>query len=45
MKNYMFVNRNYSYNGKVRSFNVINEKGENFIRVRDLAELLNKNIT
>ena len=41
----MFVNRNYSYNGKVKSFNVINEKGENFIRVRDLAELLNKNIT
>ena len=41
----MFVNRNYSYNGKVKSFNVINENGENYIRVRDLAELLNKNIT
>ena len=40
----MFVNRNYSYNGKVKSFNVINENGENFIKVRDLAELLNKNI-
>ncbi len=45
VESYMFVNRNYSYNGKVKSFNVINEKGENFIRVRDLAELLNKNIT
>ena len=42
---YMFINRNYSYNGKVKSFNVINENGENFIRVRDIAELLNKNIT
>ena len=45
VERYMFVNRNYSYNGKVRSFNVINEKGENFIRVRDLAELLNKKIS
>ena len=42
---YMIVNRNYSYNGKVKSFKVINENGENFIRVRDLADLLNKNIT
>ncbi len=45
VKKYMFVERNYSYNGKVKSFNVINENGENFIRVRDLADLLNKNIT
>lgn len=45
VENYMFVNRNYSYNGKVKSFNVINENGENYIRVRDLAGLLNKNIT
>ena len=42
---YMFVERNYSYNGKVKSFNVINENGENFIKIRDLAELLNKNIS
>ncbi len=42
---YMFVERNYSYNGKIKSFNVINEQGENFIRVRDLADLLNKNIS
>ena len=41
---YMFVNRNYSYNGKVKSFKVINENGENYIKIRDLAELLNKNI-
>ncbi len=41
----MFVERNYSYNGKIKSFNVINEQGENFIRVRDLADLLNKNIS
>ena len=41
----MFVERIYSYNGKVKSFNVINENGENFIKIRDLAELLNKNIS
>ena len=41
----MLVTRNYSYNGKVKSFNVINENGENFIKIRDLAELLNKNIS
>ena len=45
VERYMFVNRNYSYNGKVKSFNVISENGENFIKARDLAELLNKNIT
>ena len=43
-KSYMFVNRNYSYNNKIKSFNVINENGENYIKVRDLADLLNKNI-
>ena len=43
-ENYMFVTRNYSYNGKTKAFTVINEKGENFIKIRDLAELLNKNI-
>ena len=42
---YMFVNRNYSYNGKVRSFNVINEKGENYIKVQDVTALLNKNVS
>ncbi len=45
MGGYMFVTRNYSYNGKVKSLNVINENGENFIKIRDLAELLNKNIS
>lgn len=45
MEGYMFVERNYSYNGKVKSFKVINENGENFIKIRDLAELLNKNIS
>ncbi|MFR4986124.1 MAG: M15 family metallopeptidase [Lachnospirales bacterium] len=42
---YMFVERIYSYNGKAKSFNVINENGENYIKVRDLAELLNKSIS
>ena len=45
VKKYMFVERIYSYNGKVKFFNVINENGENFIKIRDLAELLNKNIS
>ena len=44
VEKYMFVNRNYSYNGKVKSFNVINEKGENYIKLRDAAELLNMKI-
>ena len=44
VKQYMFVNRDYSYNGKTKSFKIINEQGENYIKVRDLAELLNKNI-
>ena len=42
---YMFINRNFSYNNKIKSFTVINEKGENYIKVRDLASLLNKNIS
>lgn len=42
---YLFVNRNYSYNNKVKAFNVINENGENYIRVRDLCYFLNKDIT
>ena len=45
VKKYMFVNRNYSYNGKIKSFNVINENGENYIKIRDLADLLNKKIS
>lgn len=45
IKKYMFVERNYSYNGKIKSFKVINENGENFIRVRDLADLLEKDIS
>lgn len=45
VKKYMFVNRNYSYNGKIKSFNVINENGENYVKIRDLADLLNKKIS
>lgn len=41
----MFVNRNYSYNGKIKCLNVINEKGENYVKIRDIAELLNKKIS
>ena len=42
---YLKINRNYSYNNVVKSFTVINEDGENYIRVRDLADLLNKNLS
>ena len=41
----MFVERNYSYNGKVKSFKVINENGENYIKVQDVTALLNKNVS
>ncbi len=41
---YMYIKSNYEYNGKIESFNVINYEGSNYIRVRDLAEFLNKNI-
>ena len=42
---YLKINRNYSYNNVVKSFTVINEDEENYIRVRDLADLLNKNLS
>lgn len=41
---YMFLKRDYQYNNNKVTFNVINEKGENYIRVRDLAELLGREI-
>lgn len=41
---YMLTDRNYRYNNRVKSCKVINNNGENYIRVRDLAELLDKNI-
>lgn len=41
----MFVERNYSYNGKIKSFKVINENGENYIKVQDVTALLNKNVS
>ena len=45
VERYMFVERNYSYNGKVKSFKVINENGENYIKVQDVTALLNKNVS
>ena len=42
---YMFIERNYQYNDKIKSYVVINENGENYIKIRDLADLLNKNIS
>ena len=43
--NYMFVERSYEYNNKVKSYLVINENGETYIKIRDLAELLNKDLS
>ena len=45
VEEYMFVERNYSYNGKIKSFKVISENGENYIKVQDLTALLNKNVS
>lgn len=42
---YMHEIRNYTYNGKTQSFDVINENGVNYVKVRDLASLLNKQIS
>lgn len=39
-----FVYRSYSYNGKTKLLKVINENDEYYIKVRDLAELLNKKV-
>lgn len=44
-ENYMFVERYYEYNNKIKTYTVINENGENYIKIRDIAELLNKKIS
>ncbi|WP_317367000.1 M15 family metallopeptidase [uncultured Tyzzerella sp.] len=41
---YMFVERKYKYNNKTKTYNVINEKGQNYIKIIDVADLLNKDI-
>lgn len=38
------VTRGYKYGNKIISTNVINKNGENYIRIRDLAELMSKNV-
>ena len=42
---YMKVERVYKYGDKTETYTVINEEGENYIRIKDLASLLNKNLT
>lgn len=42
---YVVVQRNYEYNNKTARCNVINKDGENYIKVRDIANLLNKTTT
>ena len=41
---YMHIKANYEYNGWVKSLDVINENGTNYVKVRDIAEILNKNV-
>lgn len=38
------VSRSYKYNNKIKKFNVLNKSGENYIKVRDFSELLNKTV-
>ena len=42
---YMKVKRTYKYGEKTEEFTVINENGENYVRVKDLANLLDKTVT
>ncbi len=41
---YMIVDRTYKYGDNLSTFKVINEKGENYIRVKDLSNLLGKSV-
>lgn len=45
VEEYMTIKRNYSYHNKTQACNVIEKDGEYFIRARDMATLLNKDIT
>ena len=45
VEEYMVIKRNYTYNNKTQPLNAIEKDGEYFIRVRDMANLLNKDIT
>lgn len=36
------VDRTYKYNNKIETFKVINKDNENYVQIRDLANLLNK---
>lgn len=38
------ISRNYEYNGKITAAPVINHEGKNYIEVRTLSEILNKNV-
>lgn len=39
------IQRPFEYNGKVKQFECVNINGTNYIKSRDLAELLNKEVT
>lgn len=43
--NFKIVNRPYKYQDTIIHTNVINNNGENYIRIRDLTTLIGKNIT
>ncbi|WP_250277718.1 M15 family metallopeptidase [[Clostridium] colinum] len=42
---YMLVDRKYKYKNKTKTYKVINTDGENYIKVRDFCELLDKGVT
>ncbi len=44
-EDYLKVERSYKYGENEQTFTVINDEGENYIRVKDLAALLGKTVT
>ena len=44
-KKYMHEIRYFKYNDKIAGIDVINENGINYVKIRDISNLLNKNIT
>lgn len=42
---YMFVDRKFKTRDKIETFKVINEEGENYISIRDIANLLNLKVS
>lgn len=44
-ESYIFLDRIYKYGDKEHSLKIINNDGQNYVKIRDIASLLNKNIS